>query len=115
MTSDDVKNTTKDIEKAGRAAQDAAQEKASQVAEKTQDYAANVSDKTKDVYGRAKEKVRDASERLPDSASETFAAGQDALSRGATQLADQVAKQPIEALFLAGAIGFLVGWATNRS
>ena len=52
---------------------------------------------------------------LPPLLGRTLAAGQRAYQAGSDQVARTVTKQPIEALFLAGAIGFLVGWAVNRT
>jgi len=51
---------------------------------------------------------------MPESTAEAIAAGQRAVDEGTARLARRVAKQPIEALILAGAIGYLVGWATSR-
>ena len=113
MTSDDdAQDITKDkAARVGRAAKDAASQTAGEVSQAA-DHAPEVVD---DLYGRAQSAVIDAANKLPGSASDALAAGQSAYQTGSERVARQVAKQPLEALFLAGAIGFLVGWAANRT
>lgn len=65
-------------------------------------------EQAEDLYGRA----RAVTQRTISSGSE-MATG--AMTRGSRQVRRSVSKQPIEALLLAGAIGYLVGWATIRS
>ena len=118
MTSDDLKNTAKDI--ADRASQTSAEAKSSakhasaKVGDTARDFAAQASDNVSDLYGRAQDQLRDAADRLPD-ASEAVAAGQRAYTKSSETVGRQISKQPLEALLLAAAIGYLVGWATNRS
>ena len=57
----------------------------------------------------------DLGDKIPDSASDAVETGKRAYKSGSDQIARQVGRQPIEALLLAGAIGYLVGWAANRS
>ena len=108
MKSDEVKNAAKDL--GGSAGKDAAEikqgtkETASDLAGQAQGYKDQAADAAGDLYARAKDSVGQASAALPGSAGDA-----------ADQLARQVAKQPFEALLLAGAIGYLVGWATSRS
>ncbi len=118
MKPDDVKSTAKDI--GGSLGKEAAEtrqgvkETTADLTGQAQGYGAQAADATSDLYGRAKEAVSQASDSLPGSASDAAAAGRRAYEGGADQLARQVAKQPMEALLLAGAIGYLVGWATSR-
>ena len=60
-------------------------------------------------------KIAEPLSRFSGSASDALDAGQSAIKSGSEQLVRQAAKQPLEALLLAGAIGYLVGWAVNRS
>ena len=65
-----------------------------------------------DLYGRAEESVRTVADDA--SSSDVVATGQRIYDRGSAELSRRVAKQPLEALLLAGALGYLVGWAANR-
>ncbi len=118
MKSDDIKADAETFgDQAARSAADAAQtakDKAAGARATAMDYADQASQTTQDLYGRAKERVRSAGAAMPDSASDAVAAGQRVMDRGTAQLSRHVAKQPLEALILAGAIGYLVGWATSR-
>ena len=67
------------------------------------------------LYARAKDTVQGLSDRLPEGASEAYRSGQRVYAQGSDTVARRVGKQPIEALLLAGALGYLVGWATSRS
>ena len=119
MNTDDIKSAAKDLGssagKTGEEAKKSVQNAVDQAVDDTKGYAAQASDAASDLYGRAKEGVRNASDSLPNSASDALAAGKKAYEGGADQLVRQIGKQPIEALLLAGAIGYLVGWATSRS
>ena len=101
--------TSNDIKKSASDAADYVQRSADDLKSRASDVADDVSDKASGLYGQAKEALGNASERLP-SASEAM----DTARGGSQQILRQVAKQPIEALLLAGAIGYLVGWAANR-
>ncbi|ACB93896.1 CsbD family protein [Beijerinckia indica] len=72
------------------------------------------SGKVQDLYGRIKESVQDASAQVPDSVSETVEKGQEIYKHGVEQLGKRVGTQPFEALLLAGALGYLLGWAMHR-
>ncbi len=67
------------------------------------------------IYGRTKDGFNEAVDRIPDALSDAADVGQRAYKDGSRQLATQVGKQPIETLLLVGALGYLVGWAVNRS
>ena len=77
------------------------------------DQAAKVVDAAGDLYSRAADRAQDALSDMP-SATEARAKAEKFALRGRQQIDKRVAKQPIEALLLAGAIGYLVGWATTR-
>ena len=118
MTSDDLKKTAKDIgegasEAAGRGRK-TVKDTASTVSDQALGAAEQAAGTAQDLYGRAKDGMSGLSDALPGSASDTIEAGKRAYSQGSDQLSKQIAKQPIEALLLAGAIGYLVGWAANR-
>jgi ElaB/YqjD/DUF883 family membrane-anchored ribosome-binding protein len=119
MNSEDIKSTAKNLgSSAGKAGDDikkTVQATTEDMSDDAKSYAAQASDAAGDLYGRAKDTVRSATDGLPNSASDALAAGKKAYEGGADQLVRQIAKQPIEALLLAGAIGYLVGWATSRS
>lgn len=118
MTSDDPKKVAKDIgERAAEAAGDTASSMkatADNLKEGVRDFAARSIDAASDIYGKAQDRVRETAERLPDP-SDAMAAGRRAYEKSSDTVGRHVAKQPLEALLLAGAIGYLVGWATNRS
>ena len=119
MKTDDIKSAAKDL--GGTASKNADEAKktlndtASRFGAQAQDFAGQASDTANDLYGRARDSVRDAADGLPDGAADAVAAGKRSYDRGTAELSKRVAKQPIEALILAGAIGYLVGWATSRS
>ena len=94
---------------------DDARDHASEAGRQAQGLAGQASDMAGDLYGRAREQVQGLSDRLPNSASDAYRAGQQAYAQGSDRVVRQVTKQPIEALLLAGALGYLVGWATSRS
>ncbi|WP_158809268.1 hypothetical protein [Beijerinckia sp. L45] len=119
MNTEDIKATAKNIgASAGKTADDvkkSVQASTDDVTDDAKGYAAQASDAASDLYGRAKETVRNAADSMPQSAADAVAAGKRAYDGSADQLVRQIAKQPLEALLLAGAIGYLVGWATSRS
>lgn len=119
MTSDDMKNTAKDIadrvEQKSVDARSSMRGTASKTGDMARDFAAQASDTASDLYGRAQDNMRDVADRLPGTASDAVAASQRAYQTSSKTVAHHVSKQPLEALLLAGAIGYLVGWATNRS
>jgi ElaB/YqjD/DUF883 family membrane-anchored ribosome-binding protein len=119
MTSDDIKDTAKNLgSSAGKMGDDikkSAHAAADDATDSAKGYASQASDAASDLYGRAKDAVNSATDSLPNSASDALAAGKKVYEGGADQLVRQIAKQPLEALLLAGAIGYLVGWATSRS
>ncbi len=67
------------------------------------------------IYGRTKDGFNDAVDRLPDALSGAADMGQRAYKESSQQIGARVGKQPLETLLLVGALGFLVGWAVNRS
>ena len=67
-----------------------------------------------DLYARAVDSAHDALNEMPASLSDIAAAGERMVLRGRQTLDHGVRKQPVEALLLAGAIGYLVGWAAGR-
>lgn len=118
MTSEDPKKAAKDIadrvaEVSGDAAS-SAKAAAANVSDGVRDFAARTGDAASEIYGKAQDRVRDTVEHLPDP-SEAMAVGRRAYEKSSDTVGRHVAKQPLEALLLAGAIGYLVGWATNRS
>ena len=88
-----------------------AQDVAASLGSKVQDAASSAREMAGDVIGRARDQVQGLSDGLPGSASEAYSA----VAQGGDSLGRQVASRPLEALLLAGAIGYLVGWATSRS
>ena len=119
MTSDDAVEASKDIAARAKTTSDRIKgglsDAAASAADQASDAAGKVSDKASDVYSRVRDTASDLGDKLPGSASEAIDAGKRAYSKSNDQLALQIGKQPIEALLLAGAIGYLVGWAANRS
>ena len=107
MTSEDDLKASKDsLARAGQAGREVKHQ-----AKGTLDEAP---DAAADLYGRARAKARDVADGLPESAGDALASGHQALRSSGDQVARRVTKQPIEALMLAGAIGYLIGWAVNR-
>ena len=78
------------------------QAKAGDIAQQAGDYAKGAIDATKD-------KAQDLAGQLP-SRDDIQAAAR----RGSKTIARQVARQPLEALLLAGAVGYLVAWMVHR-
>lgn len=119
MASGDTTNASNDIGKriegAAEQAKSTLNEAAANARQTAKDYVSAAQDSASDLYGRAQGNVRDAAAHLTDGASEALDAGRRTYNRGSDALASRVTKQPLEALLLAGAIGYLVGWATNRS
>lgn len=118
MSSDDLKKSVADAaSRANEAGADAATA-ASGYASKASDHAGAMADKASDtasdLYSQARAKLHDAAAGMPGSTSEALEQGQKAYAQGSEQVASQVKKQPIEALLLAAAVGYLVGWATSR-
>ena len=62
-----------------------------------------------DITDRARAKVSDMVGALPNNSDDVFGA----IRSGGDEVARRVNRQPVEALLLAGAIGYLVGWAIN--
>ena len=119
MTSNDLKASAKDI---GSRASDAAgdfKSAAQKAGSDAADQATGVVDKARsaatDLYGKAQDNFRAALDQAPDSASDAIATGQRLYQKSSHRVGRQIVKQPIEALMLAGAIGYLVGWATSRN
>ena len=98
-----------------RASKDEAAVATSKAIHAGQDAVHQASSAGGDVYGRAKEHVQGLADRLPDTAADAYRTGQRMYAQGSEQVGRHVAKQPFEALLLAGAIGYLVGWASSRS
>lgn len=57
--------------------------------------------------------AHDAAGSVPAYGSRVAQTGEQLMSRGRQRIDLRVRKQPVEALLLAGAIGYLVGWATR--
>ena len=92
---------------------DALQGHAADLAQGATDYARDALDTAKghaqDLAGRASAAAGQLRDQLPD-ADDLRAAGQ----RGTKTLAQQVSRQPFEALLLAGAVGYLAAWIIHR-
>ena len=119
MTSNDLKASAKDISsRASQAADDvksAAQKIGSDAGDQAAGVAGQVRSAATDLYGKAQDNFRAALDKAPSSASDAVSTGQRLYKQSSHRVGRQVIKQPIETLILAGAIGYLVGWATNRS
>jgi uncharacterized protein YjbJ (UPF0337 family) len=81
----------------------------------TQGLADQVVGAAQNLYGRTKDGFNEAVDRLPDALSDAADLSQRAYQESSQQVGARVSKQPIETLLLAGAIGYLVGWAVHRS
>ena len=92
-----------------------ASQRASAAGDQLQEHASAAGDAAADVYDSTANKIAEPLSRFSGSSSDALDAGQSAIKSGSEQLVRQAAKQPLEALLLAGAIGYLVGWAVNRS
>ena len=118
MTSDDAKDAAKDIGARANDGVDRARgtlgDAAATASDRASDAAGTVSDAASDAYDRVRERAADLGNKIPGSASDAVEAGKRAYAKSNDQLAQQIGRQPIEALLLAGAIGYLVGWAANR-
>ena len=115
MDSNDIQAASEKAKASLRAAKDKTSAETSQAMNASQGLADQVSGAASDLYGRAKDHVQGLSDKMPDSAADAYETGYRTVAQGADSVGRQVAKQPIEALLLAGAIGYLVGWATSRS
>jgi len=67
-----------------------------------------------DAFGRAKDSARDALDRAPGALSDAVGSSQDYARQGAVAVRDRVNGQPLTALLIAGAIGFVLAWAMSR-
>jgi uncharacterized protein YjbJ (UPF0337 family) len=65
------------------------------------------------TYGRAKDAALDALDRAPDAWSDAVGVGQDYAKRGAVAVRENMNDQPLASLLLAGAVGYLIGWAIH--
>ena len=122
MTSDDMTDAVDTASKKAMASVRSAKDEASVATSRAihdgqdavTDAGSQAGSKASEVYDRAKEHVQAISDNLPNSASDAYRTGRRALAQGGESLGGHVSRQPIEALLLAGAIGFLVGWASSR-
>ena len=97
-------------DKAGHASDDIAQSSS-----RTFDQAkAGLDDAGGGLYAKGLQHGRDILNEMPASLSDISAAGERVVRRGGQGLSYGLRKQPVEALLLAGAIGYLVGWASSR-
>ena len=78
-------------------------------ASSAQDAVGTLSDQAQDLAARGAAAAGQIRDQIP-SADEMRAAGR----RGSEQIARQVARQPFEALLLAGAVGYLAAWIIHR-
>ena len=119
MDPDDIKATgqsaAENAQSSLRATRDKLADATSRTADRLQGVAGQVGAKTNDMYGRAADQVQSLADRLPGSASDAYEASRRGYAQTSDAVGRHVAKQPIEALLLAGAIGYLVGWATSRN
>lgn len=119
MQPDDAKTKAKDIvDDVGSSAEGASQQMraaAEAIKDHASDLAARGRGAVEDVAASAQQTLHDAVDRLPKTAADAAGLGGQIYARGNAEVSRHVRKQPIEALLLAGAIGFLVGWAANRS
>lgn len=118
MTTNDLKKTAKDMGdnavSSVRGMTGTVHDASTKFAGHARDAANQATDKAQELYGHARDRVQDAASHIPDTASEAWDTGHKAYRRGRKQLTKRVKNQPVEALLLAGAIGFLLGWATTR-
>ncbi|WP_051955981.1 CsbD family protein [Beijerinckia mobilis] len=70
--------------------------------------------KVQELYGRVKETVQDATAHVPEAVSDTVERGQELCRQGVDTIGKRAGRQPLETLFLAGALGYLLGWALHR-
>jgi uncharacterized protein YjbJ (UPF0337 family) len=67
------------------------------------------------IYGRTKDGFNEAVDKLPDALSDATEFSQRAYNESSKQVGSRISKQPLEALLLVGALGYLVGWAVHRT
>ncbi|KAL8634346.1 MAG: hypothetical protein Q9228_008060 [Teloschistes exilis] len=67
-----------------------------------------------ELYAKGGDRVRDTLDEMPATLSDVAATGERLFLRGRQRIDHGVRKQPAEALLLAGAIGYLVGWAASQ-
>lgn len=115
MTSGTTKNTAKDIADRAGTTVDEAEQAATGTASRFAESAHDLKSEASDVYGQTRERASDAAASLSDRASDAVDRSRETYKATSRKVAGQVIRQPIEALLLAGAIGYLVGWAANRN
>ncbi len=118
MASSSIKNEIRSVagsatDKAGEISDTVAQS-SSKVVDQAKDHLDDVGHVGGDLYARGLQSGRDALNEMPATLSDISAAGERVVQRGHLRLTHGVRKQPVEALLLAGAIGYLVGWAASR-
>ncbi len=114
MSSDDIDAAVDAASKKAKSSVYAAKDKAAAETSHVMHDAQGAADQAGGVLNRARETIQDLSGRLPDSASDAYRSGRRAYAEGSDSVARRIVKQPIEALLLAGALGYLAGWATSR-
>ena len=118
MSSDDIKKSVADAADHARetaaTAKGVASDYASKAGDRVNSMADKATDTASDLYGQARSKLHDMADAMPGSTSEAMTQGRKAYETGSAQVVEQVKKQPLEAVLLAVAVGYLVGWATTR-
>ena len=74
----------------------------------------DVGERLGDVYAKGADRAGDSLDELPATLSDASVAGGRWLRQSHRTIDRSVRKQPVEALLLAGALGYLAGWAVSR-
>ena len=100
-------------EEAGQVVDDAAHSSNKGVDE-TKDRLEDAGETGGDLYAKGVRRGSEAIDELPASFSDMSAVSERVATHGRRYLVHGVRKQPVETLLLAGAIGYLIGWAASR-
>lgn len=116
--SDDLQTTARDVENSTKEGVESAQANARKIAEKVNDTITDGVNAFWAAAGDTLDRAREAAGEIGVAASGTFDEGVEragkVLKSGGKDLADRVARQPLEALLLAGAVGYFIGYLLHK-
>ncbi|WPP03689.1 hypothetical protein [Methylocella tundrae] len=116
--SDDLRTTARNVQKSTKEGVEAAQGNARKIAEKINDRISDGVNASWAAASDALDRARETAGGIGAAASETFDEGvgraEEVLKSGGRDLAKRVGRQPLEALLLAGAVGYLIGYLLHK-
>ncbi len=125
MAPHDFKQVSGDLQTTLNDASEAAEKSVKEVGDFAQKTVANlgaqaaekISDSleaSRDALDRSRDAAGAAGAQISDALGEAARSGEAALRRGGADIGARVIRQPLEALLLAGAVGYLIGYLLHR-